>query len=80
MNLHPGKLLLKRGYFGVAGDNGIGDQYFISAHEGENPALYRIGHETDEDADTILAVERQIVAPSLSEFFKAALVEAETFS
>ena len=74
--LHPGMFILERGYFCVAGGNGTGDQLFISAHDGEDPPLYQISHETGGDADNILANGREIVASSLSSFFSARLTEA----
>jgi len=77
LELHPGVSLLERGYFCVAGSNGTGDQYFVSVHDGDDPPLYQIDHETDEVAHDILARGREMVAPSLSEFFQAARVEAK---
>lgn len=77
LELHPGVSLLVRGYVCVAGSNGTGNQYFVSVHDGDDPPLYQIDHETDEVADDILARGREMVAPSLSEFFQAAKVEAK---
>lgn len=72
LELHPGKTILGQGYFCVAGSNCAGDQYFISIHDGDDPPLFQIDHETDEDPEEILTTGRHLVAPSLSELFRRA--------
>ena len=73
LELHPGKSILSHGYLCVADGNGTGDQYFISLRDGEDPPLYQIDHETDEDAEEILTKGRYLVASALSGFFRGAI-------
>lgn len=78
LEAYPGIPLLRVGYLCVAGcSHGSGDQYFIPTDQGDDPPLYRIDHEAGDEADEILANGRETVATSLSEFFRAAQVEAK---
>ena len=77
LDLHPGNSILSQGYFCVGSSSCAGDQYFISIHDGDDPPLYQIDHETNEDMEEILTKGRDLVASSLSEFFRSAKVEAK---
>ncbi len=77
LEAYPGIPLLQAAYLCVAGSShGSGDQYFIPTDQGYDPPLYQIDHEAGEEADKILAEGRDMVTPSLSEFFRMAKVEA----
>ncbi len=76
LELHPGVSLLGRGYICAAGcSHGSGDQYFLPTDCGNDPPFYRIDHEAGDEADEMLADGREVVAPSLSNFFRSAKVE-----
>jgi hypothetical protein len=75
LELYPGLAILPAGYLNLCGDaTGGGDPYFIPMHEGEDPPLYQVYHDVGEDADSILAAGRVLVAPRLSEFFRTAVL------
>lgn len=78
LEAYPGIPLLQAAYLCVAGcSHGTGDQYFIPMTEGEDPPLYNIYHDVGEEAEEILAKGREEIAPSLSDFFRTAQVEAK---
>ncbi|WP_020470618.1 hypothetical protein [Zavarzinella formosa] len=75
VEFYPGLAILPAGYVNVAADAGGGsDPFFISVHEGPDPALYQIYHDVGSEAEDILRDGRKLVAPSLSAFFKSALI------
>jgi hypothetical protein len=53
---------------------GSGDSYFICAHDGDDPPLYRVIHDVSATCEAILAEGRILVSPRLSEFFQSARV------
>ena len=72
---YPGLGILPAGYVNFGGDaGGGGDPYFLPVHEGDDPPLYQVYHDVGEDAATILANGRQLVAARLSEFFRVAIL------
>lgn len=74
---YPGIAVVQRGYICVAGSShGSGDQYFIPTDQGDDLPLYQIDHEMGEDPEYILAQGRELIAESLSEFFRTAKVES----
>jgi hypothetical protein len=77
MELYPGIGILSAGYVNFGGSDGSGDPYFVCVHEGDDPPLYEVYHDVGSDAETILAEGRKLVAPTLSEFFKRAILEGE---
>lgn len=77
LELYPGLAILSAGYVNFGGDaTGGGDPYFLPIQEGEDPPLYQVYHDVGEDAPTILAQGRQLVAPRLSEFFRTTLLDS----
>ena len=78
LELHPGLDILPAGYVNFGGDAiGGGDPYFVPINEGMDPPLYQVYHDVGDDAATILAEGRILVAPSLSEFFRTAVLLGE---
>ena len=72
---YPGIAILKRGYINVALDTtGGGDPYFIPTDQGDDPPLFQVYHDVSEDPDVIVREGRRLIAASLSEFFRTALV------
>jgi hypothetical protein len=75
---YPGLAILSAGYVNFGGDStGGGDPYFVPIREGDDPPLYQVYHDVGADAATILAEGRQLVAPRLSEFLRAAMLESK---
>lgn len=75
---YPGLAIFPAGYVNFGGDaGGGGDPYFVPVHEGEDPPLYQVYHDVGADAATILAEGCRLVAPRLSEFFSAAVLESK---
>jgi hypothetical protein len=73
---YPGFAILDRGFISIAScTHGSGDPYFISVDEGDDPPVYQVYHDVGEQPGEILAEGRQLVARSLSEFFRTAHVE-----
>jgi hypothetical protein len=71
----PGRLILPLGYVNVAMDgDDCGDPYFVPAAESSDPALYRVYHDGGSTGEELVDSGR-LVAPSLSEFFRTALVQ-----
>jgi hypothetical protein len=77
MQGYPGLGILPAGYMNFGGDAGVGDSYFLPVHEGDDPPLYQVFHDVGEDAATILADRRCLVASRLSEVFRQALLAGE---
>ncbi len=77
LELYPGCEILAAGYVNFGGGCGSGDPYFLCIHDGEDPPLYEVDHDVGSDAETILAEGRNLVAPSLSEFFRVAILTGE---
>jgi len=76
LEAYPGIAILQRGYVSVALDlDGGGDPYFIPTDQGEDPPLYQVFHDLGDHPDTILEHGRHLVAPSLSGFFRTAMIE-----
>ncbi len=74
---YPGLAILPAGYDNFGGDaGGGGDPYFIPINDGVDPPLYQVYHDVGSDAATILAEGRRMVAPRLSEFLGAAILES----
>ena len=72
LECYPGVAIYKQGYFNVAFDlTGSGDDYFINANEGENPRVLQVFHDTSENYEVIIKEGIDIVAESLSEFFRS---------
>jgi hypothetical protein len=70
----PGLLILPLGYVNVAWDgNHCGNPYFVRTDEGPDPALYQVYHDGGSTGEELVS-SRRLVAPSLSAFFRAALV------
>jgi hypothetical protein len=75
LECYPGLAILHRGFINIAScSQGSGDPYFISADEGDDPPVYQVYHDVSDQPDAILAEGRQLVARSLSEFFRTARV------
>lgn len=77
LEFYPGLAILPAGYVNFGGDDSSGDPYFICVHEGEDPPLYEVYHDVGADAESILPEGRRLVASSLSEFFRMALLEGD---
>lgn len=77
LELYPGVGIQSAGYVNFGGGDGSGDPYFLCAHEGDDPPLYQVYHDVGADAETILAQGRRLVSPTLSEFFRTAVLEGE---
>lgn len=78
LECYPGLAILPAGYVNVAEDSmGGGDPYFICIHEGSDPPLYQVDHDVGSEAETILRDGRRLVAASLSEFFRSAIIQGE---
>jgi hypothetical protein len=75
LELYPGLAICSAGYVNFGGSDGTGDPYFLCAHQGEDPPLYEVYHDVGVDAPSILANGHKLVAPSLSEFFRVAVLE-----
>ena len=74
---YPGLPILSRGYVNVASDaGGSGDPYFIST-DSNDPPVYRVYHDVSDQADQILAQGRNLIAASLSELFRKAVLTDE---
>jgi hypothetical protein len=72
----PGRAILSQGYINVAScSHGSGDPYFVALSAGPDPPLYQIDHEAGDEAEAILSYGLELVAPSLSQFFEAAIVD-----
>ncbi|WP_088259523.1 hypothetical protein [Fimbriiglobus ruber] len=70
----PGRFVLPLGYINVAGDGSYcGNPYFVLADGNPDPALYQIYHDGGQTGEGLVAT-RRFVAPSLSAFFRTALV------
>ncbi len=70
---YPGIAIYKHGYLNVATcSHGSGDPYFININEGENPRVLQVFHDVSEKFEIIVKEGIDIVAESLSEFFKKA--------
>ena len=77
MDNYPGVAIYRQGYFNVAGcSHGSGDQYFIRAQDGNNPAVVQIAHDVSNHPELILRDGVYVVAESLSELFTNAFVGA----
>ena len=75
LECYPGLAILERGYVNVGSDpSGSGDPYFIPADQGDDPPVYQVYHDVSDDADEILSEGLELVAESLSEFFRDAEV------
>src|SRR5262249_1587234 len=73
---YPGLAILDHGYVNVASDlSGGGDPYFIAAGKSEEPSREQIYHDVSDEGSEILAEGRNLVAKSLSGFFRKALVQ-----
>ena len=72
---YPGVGIFEKGFFNVGcDDDGMGDPYFISVHDGDNPALYHVYHEGVIDADTKIGTyDAGCAAQKLSDFFDSAI-------
>jgi len=71
----PGLLILPLGYINVAlDDNHSGDPYFVLSDGNPDPALYRVFHDGGSTGEELVS-HRQLVASSLSSFFRTALVQ-----
>jgi hypothetical protein len=76
LECYPGRAILERGYINVASDStGGGDPYFIPTDQEDDPPVYQVFHDMGDQADQILAEGRQLIAPSLSDFFRFALAK-----
>jgi hypothetical protein len=72
---YPGLAILERGYINVGSDpSGSGDSFFIPTDQGDDPPVYQIYHDVSDQADEILAEGRVLVASSLSDLFRNALL------
>jgi hypothetical protein len=72
---YPALAILEHGYVNVASDpGGSGNPYLIAAHQGEDPPLYQVYHDVSDQGPEIIADGRTLVAESLSEFFRKALL------
>ena len=72
---YPGIEIYKHGYLNVATClTGSGDNYFININEGENPRILQIYHDISDKAEIIIKEGIDIVANSLSEFFRNAII------
>jgi len=68
VELTPGRDILPLGFVCIAtDDDGIGDPYFIPADQ-EDPPVYQVHHDTDEDEHQIGPHHARLVARYLSEF------------
>lgn len=77
LELYPGLDILPAGYVNFGGDAiGGGDPYFLPINEGEDPPLYQVYHDGGDDAATILAEGRVLVAARLSDFFRMAVLDS----
>jgi hypothetical protein len=75
LECYPGIALLTRGYINLAGDSsGSGNPYFFPTAEGDDPPVYRFGHEVSEDADVLLEKGGILVSGRLSDLLRAAPV------
>ena len=75
LECYPGLAILDRGFINIASCSmGSGDPYFITADEGDDPPVYQVYHDVSDQPDAILAEGHQLVARSLSEFFRTARV------
>jgi hypothetical protein len=78
LEAYPGLGILPAGYLNFGKDAiGGGDPYFLPIHEGEDPPLYQVYHDVGQDAATILADGRLLVAARLSDFFRSAVLDGE---
>ena len=72
---YPGIAILGHGYINVAScSGGTGDPYFVCVNEGSDPPIYQVYHDISDKPELILAEGRRVVAPTLSQFFREALV------
>ncbi|MFO0798348.1 MAG: hypothetical protein U0804_12800 [Gemmataceae bacterium] len=76
-DFYPGVGILPAGYINFGGSSGSGDPYFLCVHDGDDPPIFQVYHDVGVDAATILREGRQQVAPSLSEFFRVAVLQGE---
>lgn len=68
VELTPGREILPLGFVCVAtDDDGIGDPYFIALDQ-EDPPVYQVHHDNDEDEHQIGPHQARLVARHLSEF------------
>jgi hypothetical protein len=75
LEAYPGVAIYKHGYLNVATcSHGSGDPYFINTNEGENPRVLQVFHDVSENYEIIVSEGIDVVAESLSEFFKGAKV------
>jgi hypothetical protein len=69
VELTPGFEILSLGFICIAADDdGIGDPYFIPSGD-EDPPVYQVRHEMDEEEHQIGPHPARLVARHLSEFF-----------
>lgn len=71
MECYPGIAVFDDGYICIGSDEeGSGNPFFISIHEGDNPPVYQLEHGISEHGEEILAQGKTKIANSLSELFK----------
>lgn len=72
---YPGVAIYKHGYLNVAScSHGSGDPYFINTDEGENPRVLQVFHDVSDKYEVIVSEGIEVVAGSLSEFFRNARI------
>ena len=73
LECYPGCAIFEFGYICIGQDGeGMGNSYFISIKEGDNPPVYQIEHDISENGEELLAGEQSMIVKSLSELFKNA--------
>ena len=68
---HPGCAIFELGYICIGQDaDGMGNPFFISVHEGENPPVYQIAHDVGKTGQEILEKGKVKIVGSLAELFQ----------
>ncbi|MCP4344326.1 MAG: hypothetical protein GY795_02235 [Desulfobacterales bacterium] len=73
---YPGAGIFEKGYFNImCDDDGMGDPYFMSSNDGDNPTVLHVYHEGVIGADTKIGeFDAGIAAKKLSEFIDKAIL------
>ena len=70
----PGCVVYEKGYIYIRIEAHIGDAFAINIYEGNNPAVYLLSHDYDEDSEQIFN-NKQRVLRKLSDLFLIATLE-----
>jgi hypothetical protein len=75
LECYPGIAIRGRGYINIAEcSHGSGDQYFLAALAGEDPAVLQVAHDVSDDPELILRDGVFVVAEKLSDLFTNTLL------